>query len=144
MLWLLISVPVVLWDTGYVLLRPHSMPGGKFHSLWTPYALYGTIDYIYGWPAFDAKNGFTSAVGLWNLFETAAYIFYLTVVYVHGTTATSSGRVSNKKIKKTLAWFVFEEKVVPGRIGAFVLLLAYTASIVTFSKTVLYCQYFPS
>ncbi|OKL60629.1 hypothetical protein UA08_04164 [Talaromyces atroroseus] len=139
LLWLLISVPLVLWDTGYVLLRPHTMPGGKFHSpIWSPYALYGTIDYVYGWPAFDAKNGFTAAQGLLNLFETAAYIFYLAVIYVCGTTATSSGRISTKKVNKGLQWFLFEEKVVPGRIGSFALLVAYAASVATFSKTILY------
>ncbi|GAM39184.1 hypothetical protein TCE0_034r10519 [Talaromyces pinophilus] len=137
--WLMISVPLVLWDTGYVLLRPHSMPGGKFHSpIWTPYALYGTIDYVYGWPAFDARNGFTAAQGVLNLFETAAYIFYLAVVYLYGTTATSSGRASTKKIRRSLPWFLFEEKVVPGRIGSLALLIAFSSSVATFSKTVLY------
>lgn len=141
LLWLLISVPLVLWDTGYVLLRPHSMPGGKFHSpIWSLYALYGSVDYVYGWPAFDAGNGFTAAQALLNLFETAAYVIYLAVVYVYGTTATSSGRASTKKVKKNLPWFVFEEKVVPGRIGSLVLLLAFAASVATFSKTILYCR----
>jgi hypothetical protein len=140
LLWLLISVPLVVWDTGYVLLRPHTMPGGKFHSpIWTPYALYGRIDYVYGWPAFDAKNGFTAAQGLLNLFETGAYVLYLAVVYVYGNTATSSGRVSTKKISKSLPWFLFEAKVVPGRIGSLALLVAYAASVATLSKTILYC-----
>lgn len=139
--WLSISVPLVVWDTGYVLLRPHSMPGGKYHSpIWTPYALYGTIDYIYGWPAFNARNGFTAAQGLLNVFETMAYIFYLVVVYFYGTTATTAGRASTKKVKKGLLWFLFEEKVVPGRIGSLALLIAYSSSVATFSKTILYCK----
>lgn len=139
--WLSISVPLVIWDTGYVLLRPHSMPGGKYHSpIWTPYALYGTIDYIYGWPAFNARNGFTAAQGLLNVFETVAYIFYLVVVYFYGTTATAAGRASTKKVKKGLLWFLFEEKVVPGRIGSLALLIAYSSSVATFSKTILYCK----
>src|SRR5690242_12203083 len=42
LLWLIVSLPLVAWDTGYILLRPHSMPGGKFHwPLWVPYELYG-------------------------------------------------------------------------------------------------------
>lgn len=144
-LWLLISVPLVIWDTGYVLLRPHSMPGGKFHSpIWTPYALYGTIDYIYGWPAFNARNGFTAAQGALNLVETAGYLFYLAVIYQFGTTATSSGRASTKKVKKGLSWFLFDEKVVPGRIGSLALLIVFSDSIATFSKTVLYCKFLPS
>jgi hypothetical protein len=132
----------VIWDTGYVLLRPHSMPGGKFHSpIWTPYALYGTIDYIYGWPAYNARNGFTAAQGLLNMVESLGYLFYLAVVYQYGTTATSSGRASTKKIKKGLSWLLFEEKVVPGRIGSLALLVVFGDSIATFSKTVLYCKF---
>jgi hypothetical protein len=30
-IWLFISLPLVAWDTGYVLLRPLTMPGGKLH-----------------------------------------------------------------------------------------------------------------
>jgi hypothetical protein len=42
MIWLYVSLPLVVWDTSYIALRPHSMPGGKLHSpIWTPYALYG-------------------------------------------------------------------------------------------------------
>ncbi|MCJ1254802.1 hypothetical protein MMC24_002618 [Lignoscripta atroalba] len=38
------------------------MPGGWLHSpIWVPYALYGTVDYIYGFPAWEARNGFTAA-----------------------------------------------------------------------------------
>ncbi|OJJ47631.1 hypothetical protein ASPZODRAFT_131177 [Penicilliopsis zonata CBS 506.65] len=136
--WLLISVPLVAWDAGYVLLRPHSMPGGKFHSpIWTPYALYGTIDYIYGWPAFNARNGFTAAQTVLNLAENVAYIYYLYVVYVHGVSVGTGGR-GGKKAGKGLLWLLREEKVVSGRTGAIALLVAYTASVMTLSKTVLY------
>jgi hypothetical protein len=140
-IWLMVSIPLVIWDAGYVLLRPHSMPGGKLHSpVWTPYALYGTIDYIYGWPAFNARNGFTAAQTVLNLFETACYIFYLAVLYRYGTTVTSSGRASQRKVKKGLSWFLLDEKVVAGRIGALALVIAFSGSVATFTKTVLYCK----
>ena len=143
-LWLVFSVPLVLWDSGYVLLRPHSMPGHKLHSpLWTPYALYGTIDYVYGWPAFNARNGFTAAQTVMNLFESAGYVYYLWVVYRHGVSAIpSSGRARAKKDQKGIAWFLKDEKVVSGRAGAAALLVAYTASVMTLGKTVIYgeCQ----
>lgn len=140
LIWLLVSVPLVIWDSGYIFLRPHSMPGGKFHSpIWTPYALYGTVDYIYGWPAFNARNGFTAAQAVLNVVETLGYIGYLAVVYVYGTSATNTGRASTKKVKKGLSWFLLDEKVVPGRIGGLALLIAFSASVMTLSKTVLYC-----
>jgi hypothetical protein len=30
-IWLLVSLPLVAWDTGYVMLRPLTMPGGSLH-----------------------------------------------------------------------------------------------------------------
>ncbi|KAJ6119533.1 hypothetical protein N7523_003813 [Penicillium sp. IBT 18751x] len=136
-IWLVISVPLVAWDAGYVLLRPHSMPGGRLHSpIWTPYALYGTVDYIYGWPAYNARNGFTAAQTVMNIVETIGYIYYLWIVYFHGSTVTS-GR-NARKTEKGLVWMLTGDKVVPGRIGAIAALVAYTASAMTLSKTVLY------
>jgi hypothetical protein len=138
-LWLFISCPLVLWDAGYVLLRPHSMPGGKWHSpIWTPYALYGTVDYIYGWPAYNAHNGFTAAQTYLNLAETAAYLYYLWIVYKYGTPATGASRGS----KSQRLWSAFTgERVVGGRTGATALLVAFSASVMTLSKTILYCKH---
>ncbi|KAJ5587008.1 uncharacterized protein N7459_002773 [Penicillium hispanicum] len=136
-IWLVVSVPLVAWDAGYVLLRPHSMPGGRLHSpIWTPYALYGTVDYIYGWPAFNARNGFTAAQTVMNLIETVGYIYYLWVIYVHGATVTS-GRGA-PRLRKGLRWLLTGDKVVAGRTGAIALLVAYSASVMTLSKTLLY------
>lgn len=138
-IWLAVSVPLVMWDAGYVLLRPHSMPGGRLHSpVFAPYALYGTVDYIYGWPAFNARNGFTAAQTVMNVVETIAYIYYLFIVYRHGATVTS-GRGA-REVKKGLMWLVTGEKVVAGRTGAIALLVAYSASVMTLSKTILYCM----
>ncbi|KAJ5219069.1 uncharacterized protein N7498_001168 [Penicillium cinerascens] len=136
-IWLFVSVPLVAWDAGYVLLRPHSMPGGRLHSpIWTPYALYGTVDYIYGWPAYNARNGFTAAQTVMNLVETVGYLYYLWIVYCYGSTV-ASGRGARKS-QKGLVWMLTGEKVVAGRTGAIALLVAYTASALTLSKTVLY------
>lgn len=140
-LWLALSVPLVIWDAGYVLLRPHSMPGGRLHSpIWTPYALYGSIDYIYGWPAFNARNGFTAAQTVMNVLETVGYIYYLVVVYRHGATVTNGNGRGARRTRKGLLWLVTGEKVVAGRVGAVALLVAYSASVMTLSKTLLYCM----
>ncbi|KAL2871144.1 uncharacterized protein BJX67DRAFT_218348 [Aspergillus lucknowensis] len=137
-LWLLISCPLVLWDSGYVLLRPHSMPGGKWHSpIWSPYELYGTVDYIYGWPAYNAKNGFTAAQAILNLAETAAYLYYLWAVYRYGVPATSTSRGSSKPQQGPRSAFI-GGRVVAGRTGAIALLVAFSASVMTLSKTLLY------
>ncbi|KAF3343665.1 hypothetical protein VdG2_07723 [Verticillium dahliae VDG2] len=79
--WLAISLPLVAWDTGYVMLRPHSMPGGAWHApLWTPYELYGRIDGVYGIKAYEAGDGFTAAQAFLNIVETLMYLAYLAAV----------------------------------------------------------------
>jgi hypothetical protein len=135
-LWLLISIPLVLWDASYVLLRPYSMPGGSLHYLWTPYALYGTVDYIYGWPAYKARNGFTAAQSALNLVECACYVYYLAVLWYCGQ--TSGGRGNRKTTKKGVIWFLTVEKSVGGRRGAIALLTVFSAFVMTISKTILY------
>ncbi|KAE8338430.1 hypothetical protein BDV24DRAFT_87567 [Aspergillus arachidicola] len=136
-IWLVVSVPVVIWDAGYVLLRPHSMPGNKLHfPMWIPYARYGAIDYTYSWPAFNARNGFPAAQAVLNLVECIGYIYYLWMVYRHGVSA--SGGRGQRKAKKGLMWMLRTEKVVSGRTGATALLVAYSASLATLSKTVVY------
>lgn len=137
-IWLIVSVPLVLWDTGFVLLRPHSLPGGKLHApIWTPYALYCAVDYVYG--AFNARNGFAAAQSVLNLVETAGYVYYLFVVSRYAVTSTTAAsRPSHKKGRRGLLWFLFDDKVVADGIGATALLVAFGAAVMTLSKTVLY------
>ncbi|KAL7822078.1 hypothetical protein V8C26DRAFT_389870 [Trichoderma gracile] len=123
LLWLALSLPLVIWDTGYVLLRPHSMPGGAWHyPLWAPYKLYGEVDHIYGFKAFRAGNGFTSAQGFLNAVETLLYLWYLGAWYFGGKRTSSAGGY----------------KVVSGRAGARATLVGFSAAVMTLSKTVLY------
>ncbi len=35
-LWLLVSLPVVVWDATFILFRPQSLPGGELHHIWQP------------------------------------------------------------------------------------------------------------
>lgn len=122
LLWLGISLPLVLWDTGYMLLRPHSMPGGALHApLWVPYALYGEIDHMYGFKQWHLRNGFAAAQSLMNLVETALYAGYLWLWYRHGRAVVPGAR-----------------RAVSGREGALALLLGFSAAVMTVSKTVLY------
>lgn len=108
------------------------MPGGALHApIWTPYALYGTIDYMYGWPAWNARIGFTAAQGSLNAIEFAMDVFYLWVVYANGKVK----RVEKKDVR----WFVWEEgKKVEG--AGLAVLVVWAAAVMTLSKTVLYCK----
>ncbi|KAK0510087.1 hypothetical protein JMJ35_007481 [Cladonia borealis] len=118
LLWLLVSLPLVIWDTGYVLLRPHSMPGGWAHApIWKPYELYGKVDYMYGWKAYNERNGFTAAQGALNMVETVGYLGYLWVVWDYGEG---------------------EKRAVGGGWGGVACLVGFALCVMTVSKTVLY------
>ncbi|KAF7563968.1 hypothetical protein G7046_g141 [Stylonectria norvegica] len=122
--WLFISVPLVAWDTGYVLGRPLTMEGGSLHwPLWSPYKLYGTIDHVYGWKAFNAGSGFTSAQGFLNLIESLMYLAYLWLFW-----SRSQVIGADESARKSLV----------GRNGALAVLVGFSAAVMTLSKTVLY------
>ncbi|EPE36736.1 hypothetical protein GLAREA_08899 [Glarea lozoyensis ATCC 20868] len=136
LLWLFISLPLVIWDTGYVMLRPYSMPGGILHwPLWKPYDLYGRVDYVYGWKAYNEHNGFTGAQGFLNIVETAMYGFYLYVLFVYGRQSAAKGRGAPGP--KSVGWFG-EQRYVDGEKGALAVLVGFSAAVMTVSKTVLY------
>ncbi|KAI4165260.1 MAG: hypothetical protein LQ342_001128 [Letrouitia transgressa] len=95
------------------------MPGGKWEKpFYTPYALYGTIDYIYGWPAYEANNGFTAAQASMNVLESFGYCGYLWIIWKYGEKGRSS---------------------VGGGWGGLACLLGFSLSVMTFAKTVIYC-----
>lgn len=136
LIWLFISLPLVAWDAGYVLLRPHSMPGGSLHwPLWVPYDLYGKVDYIYGWKAFNERNGFTAAQTALNVVETLMYLYYLYITYAYGKQRTGQGRGAPSP---ATIGFLGQQRAIEGRQGVIALLVGYTAAIMTVSKTALY------
>lgn len=120
LLWLAVSLPLVAWDTGYVLGRPHTMPGGSLHwPLWVPYELYGRVDHVYGFKAWNARLGFTAAQGSLNLVESALYAAYWALWW------------RNKKA----------DGRADGRAAALAVVVGFAASVMTLSKTVLYCEF---
>ncbi|KAK7746124.1 hypothetical protein SLS62_009503 [Diatrype stigma] len=132
LLWLAVSLPLVTWDSLYVLLRPWTMEGGHLHwPLWVPYKLYGEVDHVYGWKAFRAGNGFTSAQGSLNVVETALYLAYLGIYF-----ASAIGVGNGKGRRQTGGGQ--GKKVLTGRPAAVAVLLAFSAAVMTLSKTVLY------
>jgi hypothetical protein len=125
------------------------MPGGSIHApLWKPYELYGRVDYIYGWPAWNERNGFTAAQGALNAVETAGYLLYLWIVLEYGRSPTSSAEVAAQaeESKGAPAWFagvpglrwLLAPRHIGGREAAWAVLLGLSISVMTLSKTVLY------
>lgn len=136
-LWLFISLPLVVWDSGYVLLRPLSMPGGKYHAPWKPYALYATVDYLYGRQAMDENDGFTGAQTFLNVIETAMYVYYLYLLFTRGGQSKAQGRGAPDK---RVLGFLGEQRFIEGKSAALATLVAFSAAVMTVSKTVLYCK----
>ena len=65
--WIILSSFIVMWDIGFVLNRPRSLPGGDLHFIWQPYSKYITIDYVYR----DIDNEFGIAQSWMNIVEVA-------------------------------------------------------------------------
>jgi hypothetical protein len=143
LLWLAVSLPLVAWDTGYVLLRPHSMPGGALHwPVWQPYALYGTVDHVYGFPAWSAGDGFCGAQGTLNVVESAMYVVYVVWVLRYGRRVDGDGGLGGHAAATGATTGL--QRVLAGKWAGRASLLAFSAAVMTLSKTVLYCTLFPS
>ncbi|EPE10808.1 hypothetical protein F503_05903 [Ophiostoma piceae UAMH 11346] len=128
LIWMAVSLPLVAWDTGYVLLRPLTMPGGSLHwPLYTPYALYGEVDHIYGFKQWNARNGFTAAQGALNFVETSLYLAFLYLWQAYGRSVQGAGFTASSSRKGLV-----------GRVAAWAALLAFSSAVMTLSKTVLY------
>jgi hypothetical protein len=138
-LWLLVSLPLVAWDTGYVMLRPLTMPGGSLHwPIYIPYGLYGKVDYIYGWKAFNEHNGFTAAQATMNIAESLLYIYYLYILLAKGRPSSKQGQGAPEA---GLVGFLAYKRTVEGTPAALAVLVAYAGALMTLSKTLLYCKW---
>ncbi|KAI5886367.1 uncharacterized protein SCHCODRAFT_02641559 [Schizophyllum commune H4-8] len=81
-LWFLITAPIVLWDSGYLFLRPRSMLGGDLHWIWSPYEIYQEIDWVYGVRALEDGDGFPNAQAFLNVIETVLNLMYLYLAHI--------------------------------------------------------------
>ncbi len=109
--------------------------------IYLPYELYGRVDYIYGWKAYNDHNGFTAAQGIMNIVESLMYIYYLYILFAYGKRSAAHGRGAPKP---AVAGFWGEQRYVDGKMAAVAVLVAFSAAVMTVSKTVLYCMVLPS
>lgn len=134
--WIAVSLPLVIWDCLYILLRPHTMAGGRLQwPIWKPYEIYAAIDYVYGQPGWDNMDGFGGGQGAVNAIEAVLYGLYLMLAYNHGILAEGgSGVQIGEGVKGWLSGGV----KIKGRVGNKALVIGFVASVMTLSKTVLY------
>lgn len=115
------------------------MPGGALHApLWAPYALYGTVDHVYGWPAYVAHDGFPAAQASLNVVESVLYAWYLSVVFRFGRAEAVEGRGAPGV--GSVGW-LGAARVVRRERGGWVVLVGFGAAVMTVAKTVLYCRF---
>jgi hypothetical protein len=138
-LWIVVSIPLVFWDSLYILLRPHTFSGGALQwPIWKPYEIYAAIDKVYSRSAWDAQEGFGGAQGALNAVELVMYGLYAMIIYNHGVRAPAGTGVQVGQ--GVGAWFAGGMKV-RGKIGNRALIIGFAASVMTLSKTVLYCEF---
>jgi hypothetical protein len=137
-LWIFVSIPLVFWDSLYILLRPHTFEGGALQwPIWKPYEIYAAIDKVYSRSAWDAQEGFGGAQGVLNAVELVLYGRYAGIIYNHGVPAAAgTGAQISEGVS---AWFAGGMKV-RGKVGNRALIIGFAASVMTLSKTVLYCK----
>jgi hypothetical protein len=137
-LWLAVSFPLVLWDALYILLRPHTFSGGALQwPIWKPYEIYAAIDKVYSRSAYDANEGFGGAQGALNVAELVLYGLYIMILFNHGVpSASGTGAQVGEGVG---AWFAGGVKI-RGKAGNRALIMGFAASVMTLSKTVLYCE----
>jgi hypothetical protein len=133
--WLALSLPLVLWDTVYIMGRPHTFTGGAIAwPLYIPYELYGRVDPVYSPEAYYSGLGWTGAQGLGNIFETLAYLAYLWIVVARGQDeGRAEGFLGSLGV-------MGRKRTVEGYWGAVASLGGYTTFMVTVAKSVLYCK----
>ncbi|XP_065885867.1 uncharacterized protein [Dysidea avara] len=101
--WFFLSALVVIYECGFVLLRPHTLPGGKFHDFFTPYDEYIKIDKGYG----NIKDEFVWA-GTWmNIIEVLLQFLTILLILRRSSKAVLIGfLVSALTFWKTLLYVI--------------------------------------
>lgn len=129
LIWIFVSPLIVLWDVAYVLLRPHSMPGGAIHRpFWLAYELYGEVDHLYGIKGLERGDGLVTAYAIINLLESVSYMWCAWKLFQQGDS-----------YHRRRAWL--QERFLNGYMGSKVLLVIFATSLVVCVKTFLYGEH---
>ena len=105
--WLVISALLMLMDCLFLLLRPHSFPGGRYHAYFTAYDTYTRYDPTY----LDMHDAFINAQNVINLVELSLSLLALPLYYY-----TTSARplaayivvlLSVSECSKTVLFFLY-------------------------------------
>lgn len=114
------------------------MAGGFLQwPIWKPYEIYASIDHVYGWPGWESNDGFGGAQGALNAVETILYGLYAMIIYNHSVPSTAG---TGLEVSQGFSAWLSGGRKVRGKTGNRALVIGFTAAVMTFSKTVLYCE----
>ncbi|XP_065885355.1 uncharacterized protein [Dysidea avara] len=85
--WFLLSGLLVIWDCCFVLLRPHSLPKGRFHHFFVPYVLYYEVDKAYA----DIENEFVWGQSWLNVVEVCLQFLTIYLIFARSSKAVLVG-----------------------------------------------------
>jgi len=123
LIWCLWIFPFTVWDTLYLLLRPHSLPGGKWNEPYfgSTFNTWASVDQIYGAKGWREKDGWVLAQSAMNTLEAGLCVIYVWMVSSYGIGS-------------------FWAKTMGRRAGGRACLVGFAAGIVTWVKTAMYCK----
>lgn len=122
-IWACCTFPFTVGNTAYIFLRPHSLPGHKWHDpIFHPIAQWAAIDHLYGEQGWIQHEGFTAAQGVINMLEVMMLMTYAFIVHFN-------------------AWGgIFRERPIGGKWAARAMVVGFGTGVVTATKTALYCM----
>ncbi|KAK7464012.1 hypothetical protein BaRGS_00037976 [Batillaria attramentaria] len=75
--WFYATAAICTYDASFIVLRPHSLPGGKLAPIWKPYTLYFDVDQRYK----DVADPFVYGISLFNYLEIILNIITIVLHY---------------------------------------------------------------
>lgn len=105
--WCILNILWIYYESAFVALRPHSLPGGKWYTpFFKPFAPWAAIDTRYCEQAWSDKNQVPNAyVGL-GTFESLFLLSYLTHVAKAGGLRwiLKTSRIKGSAAVKAVVW----------------------------------------
>ena len=102
--WLALSGIIVIYDACFVLLRPETLPGGKYAAIYSPYQLYIKYDTLYG----NMQDSFVVIQSQLNLIE----VFMSFVAVFLSISSCRTKKIAGALLAIITSCFVFWKTVI--------------------------------
>lgn len=103
--WSLLSYFSIWYDVAYISLRPHTLPGGKWHGpVFKPMVRWAAIDNLYGEQAWNDNDTVLAAKANIGCFEANLHLIYLCHLVRAGGLSWTMGtsRISGRLTAQTV------------------------------------------